>query len=234
MMKRLVLASLGLALLLVSVAAHAREFLLEAKGSYYLFTNDTTRHIYHHGSGMFTAELSAKLANDRECCVNECDCCCDSCWSHWYGWISAGYLQKKGHVKDTIGNTYKTKMNLIPIGIGLKYLWNSCWGDFYLGAGVLAARIKTHDHSPFVVPCRDKWGAGFIVKGGFLWDFCCCWFIDLFADYSFIRVKFHDATIQGPILNAQRVQIGSGGMVQGRKANASGFELGLGIGYRFN
>jgi len=228
MTKRILVASLGLALLAGSLALQAREFLFEAKGDYYLFTNDTTKQIYKHGSGTFTAEVSAQLMD------NCCDNCCNSCWSQWYGWVSGGYLRKKGHVKDTLGNTYKTKMSLIPLGIGLKYLMPSCWGDFYLGAGLLIARIKTHDDSPFVQPNRDKWGAGFIVKGGFLWDFCNCWFVDLFADYSFIRIKFHDTTIAGPIYDSQHRIIGSGGFLEGHKANASGFGLGLGIGYRFN
>jgi len=186
----------------------ARDVWVEAKAGYCFVTNDVTEDIYGRGSGVYGAELTGRLW----------------CEGNWYGWMSADYFTKKGHVEDPVAGNYQTKMTLVPLGFGLKYsqswgCWD-CWsGNWYLGAGVLAAYVKEHVHSPYVIPERSKWGAGGIVKGGCLIDLSCCVFLDLWLDYSFIKMHFHDSTIP-PV-------------VQGRKANVSGCGIGAGLGYRF-
>src|SRR5579885_1138651 len=145
-----------------------RDVLLEAKGSLFVPTNDTFRHIYNVG-GMFNVELSFQI------------------YEGIFGWASGGVFFKKGH---SIGECDKTCAVIVPVAAGLKYLWHFDLGDLYLGAGVLAADLHTKDGSPFVITHREKWGVGGIAKAGFLFDLPRSFFADVFTDYSFVKVHF--------------------------------------------
>jgi hypothetical protein len=174
-----------------------RNVLLEAKGSVFVPTNDTFRHIYHTG-GIFDLELTFQI------------------YEGLFGWGSGGVFFKKGH---SIGECDPTCAIIVPIGAGLKYLWNFDLGDLYLGAGVLGVDLHTKDGSPFVIPHRHKWGVGGIVKAGFLFDLPRSFFADLFTDYSFAKVHFCCNEFTCGVVS--------------QPANVSGWGLGLGFGYRF-
>ena len=111
------------------------------------------------------------------------------------------------------------KFFFVPIGLGLKYLHQFCYGDFYVGLGVLATDLRLRDCSSFVVQHRNKWGAGGIAKMGIYFDLPRCFFLDVFADYSFVKIDFCN---------------NCGVEVQSHRANISGFSFGLGVGYRFS
>jgi hypothetical protein len=110
-------------------------------------------------------------------------------------------------------------VTLVPVAAGLKYLFsNADWLDIYLGAGVLGTYLHTKDHSPFVVKSVHKWGVGGIWKLGGLFYLYKGLFLDIFADYSYIKIHFHHT---------------HGGKLVRHTADVSGVSAGGGIGWKF-
>lgn len=181
---------------LSSIAFCTRDVLVEVKGSAFIPTSNLFKHIYHT-SGMVGAELTVEL------------------YKNMYGWFSVDYLSKSGH--SLIGNS-DTKVRYLPLGFGLKYFLPFCYGDWYVGGGAVAARIHTHDYSPFVAPTYTKWGVGGIAKVGVLFDIFCSSFIDIFVNYS--AVNAHSSNTNG-------------GLVVPHKVKVHGVIVGAGLGYRW-
>lgn len=173
-----------------------REFLLEIKGSGFIPTSHLFKKIYH-SSGMVGGELSGSL------------------YGNLYGWFSVDWFSKRGH--SLIGHS-DTKVNYLPLGFGLKYFVPFCYGNWYIGGGAVAARIHTHDFSPFVAPTYSKWGWGGIAKVGALFDIYCSTFLDLFLNYSAVSAHSSDT---------------NHGTVVPHKVKVHGVILGAGLGYRF-
>ena len=194
MQKLLSFSLLFMSLFTLSIAA--RDVLLEIKGSGFFPTSHVFKKIYHN-TGMVGAELT----------VNICDC--------WYGWASVDGLRKTGF---SIGGGDKTKVSYVPLGFGLKYFYSRNCVDWYLGLGILAGHIHTHDYSPYVVPTYSKWGCGGIAKVGCIIDMCESIFLDIFFNYSFIKARSHDT---------------DGGLVYPHSAKIDAALLGIGLGYRF-
>lgn len=121
-----------------ALASCNRDTLIEIKGSGFFPTSHLFKKIYH-SSGMIGGELTVNL-HDK-----------------FYGWASIDWLSKKGFSLN--GHT-KTKVTYLPIAFGLKYFNQFCYGDWYVGLGAVAARIHTHDFSPFVAPFYTRWGWG--------------------------------------------------------------------------
>lgn len=180
--------------LIMPLVAH--EKFIEIKGSGFFPTSHFFKKIYHD-AGMVGGELT----------VNAFD--------NVYAWLSVDYLRKSG--LSLIGDS-RTKVSYLPIGFGLKYLHPICYGDVYFGLGALAARIRTHDYAPNVVPVYSKWGWGGIVKFGALLDIRCPFLLDIFVNYAFSRASSNDT------LN---------NLVVPHTVKVSGFILGAGLAYRF-
>jgi hypothetical protein len=179
----------------------SRDVLLEFKGAYFLPTDSVFKKIYH-GGALYGPEITVQL-------------CCDA---NVYGFVSVDFLQKNG---KSIGFNSPTKVRLIPLGVGLKYFVPFCFGDFYVGLGFQPTYLHTKDDSPLVIPKHSKWGFGGIAKIGSYFDLPHNFFIDLFIDYSFVKVPFHNTHAPtGPVVP--------------RTANVSGAIFGAGVGYRFN
>lgn len=193
-----------LAFSFINLSLVARDILLEFKGAYFKPTGDRFKHIYK-GGALYGPELTVQLSD---------------CYENLYGFFSVDYYSKKGH---SIGLATPTKINLLPIGVGLKYFFPICWCydiDFYVGLGFQPVRVHTHDLSPYVIPKITKWALGGIAKGGVYINFACNFFLDLFIDYSFARVS------------SQRTQAPTEHIVP-HKASVGGVIFGAGIGYRF-
>lgn len=174
----------------------ARDVLIEAKAAYFRPTDHKFRRIYSDG-GIFGGEISAQI------------------YGGIYGWASGSYFYKKGS-STGLGNS--TKIDLVPVGFGLKYLYSFNCLDLYVGGGALPTYVRFRDHSPFVIPKSQKWTWGGIVKVGAIWNINQCFFIDLFTDYSFVDVKFHRT---------------NDGAVTRHRTDLSAWSIGAGIGYRF-
>lgn len=177
-----------------SLSAH--NSMIEFRGAGFIPTSNVYKHIYH-SSGAFGAELTTHL------------------WDCIYGFFSFDYTSKHGR---SIGGDTKTKVNFLPLSFGLKYLHPFCYGDLYIGGGAVAARVHTHDYSPFVAPTYTHWGWGGTIKAGCLIDVTECAFLDIFVNYVSIKSSSHNTF---------------NNLVVPQTVKVAGVFIGAGIGYRF-
>ena len=197
-MKKIALATAFAGLFSLSQADASCELLTEVRAAYYHPTSKKFRDIYG-GSGIYNVELSLET------------------WCNFYPFISAGYYRESGR---SIGERNKTTLTMVPLGIGLKYLFCpcSCYHP-YLGAGFAASWMHTRDSSPFIHKTTKKWGFGGVFKVGVLAFFTDCFFVDGFIDYTYMKVHFSGSR--------------SSPLVFLSDADLSGFAFGLGIGFAF-
>jgi hypothetical protein len=191
------LRKFAICFLLCSFAAKALcvEWLPEIKGGYFFPTDHRFRKIYS-GGGIYALEINAQA------------------WGRWYAWANASYFSESGYSNQKS----RTIITLIPTQIGLKYLFN--FFDpyrFYLGFGATPTYLNTRDYSQYVIRSVHKWGIGGVAKAGLLIN-TGQFFLDLFADYSFTKIPFHN-THHGHLVR--------------HDADISGWTLGAGVGYRF-
>jgi hypothetical protein len=173
--------AIGLMMGLISVAAWAS---VELKGGYFSPTDSDFKSIY--GGGVtFGGELSFNLAGVLEV------------------WLSGDYFKKSGSLTYTHETT---DLTLIPIGAGMKYRFGSGMLEPYLGAGVRYYLYK--ETNP--IGTVNKGGIGFLGKVGADLNFAHNLFLDIFAGYSYCKMKPADFDIQ-----------------------VGGIEFGAGVGYAF-
>ncbi len=184
--------------MLFSNSLHSIDTILEFKGAYFLSTDQTFKKIFSNGGALYGPEITAKI------------------YKHLYGFASADFFNKNG---SSIGLCSSTRANIVNLGFGLKYLIDFCYGDFYVGLGVLPTKLKTTDCSPFVINQQSKWACGGIAKVGAYIDLPCSFVLDLFFNYSFVAIKFDCCP------NA---------LTQPNTARLNGCWFGAGVGYRFN
>lgn len=200
-MFRLKLTRATFALIFFTLSAHAHNVILEFKGAYLLPTHDSFKDIYHHGSGLYGAELTARIFG----------------MGNLYGFMGIDYFQKKGTLPKLCDST---KIMLLPITIGLKYLVPILpIVDLYSGLGFqpVCARIK--NFLPFIGSIQSQWGFGGIAKVGAYIDLSNHIILDLFIDYSFAHMK----SKQSKQVNALVFP----------KINMSGPVFGVGLGFGF-
>lgn len=196
--------ALGIMLVVLPTMLISRDTILEFKGAYFLPTNHTFKDIFHNGGALYGPELTVQLCDDKP----------------WYAFASIDYFQKKGR---SIGLSDRTKVSLLPLAIGIKYvvpLLCDCV-DLYAGLGFQAERVHTKNDSPFVIPELTRWGFGGIAKIGTYCYLPHNFVIDFFIDYSFVQThRGNDAQAPtGPIVPL--------------KAHVSGAIFGIGLGYVF-
>lgn len=156
--------------------------------------------------------------------------CCD-----WAGWLNVGYSHKSGHHKHQCGcpdeivgciargsefQKNKLRTRIIPITVGFKRYFCSCWECVtpYLGFGVGTAYAHLKNKENFgSESCSDhhkksKWGWALALKSGFEWDITQCIYSDFFLDYDWIHVNH---------------------MGHGHDSQLGGLKLGAGLGWRF-
>lgn len=194
-----ILKKVSYILFFLNLSIFSRDILVEFKGAGFVPTDCTVRDIYGHGAALFGPEATVQLCHNKR----------------WYGFANIDFLTKRGH---SIGLCEPTRMQLVPLAFGIKYFTPFCYGDFYLGLGFQAANLITINCSNFVAQNTSKWGFGGIAKLGAYIDLPRCFFIDLFIDYSFVKIKC-DRCSDSVVLP---------------KVNLSGVILGAGLGYRFN
>lgn len=187
-----------------AISLMGRSVILEFKGAYFQPTHGDFKAIYHKGGGFFGPELTVQLCKERR----------------WYAFAAFDYFQKKGR---SVGLCSPTKVELIPIDVGLKYFAPvrcDCV-DLYVGLGLEAVNVRTRDCSPYVLQSLSKWGVGGIAKVGVYWYLPHNFVIDLFVDYSFVKTMKNRCCFS-PRCGVQLV-----------RANVSGVIAGIGLGYRF-
>jgi hypothetical protein len=178
----------------------AVDTLVEAKAAYFYPTSHEFREIYSDG-GIYGLEVSCQA------------------WRGFYPWFSASIVHKSGHSITTspLVSSDSTRITLVPLGLGLKYLYPINFVDLYAGVGILGTYVHIKDNSPFVIRSSSKWGVGGIAKIGAIFNYKS-FFVDLFSDYSYTKVDFHNT---------------NHGQVVRHRANISDWSIGAGIGYRF-
>jgi hypothetical protein len=128
-----------------------------------------------------------------------------------YLWIDVDWFDKKGHSVGPEEFRRSTRINLVPVSMGVKYLLPVTSSiDVYAGAGVAYTFLHVRNHSEFVHERVNRQGFGGVVKTGVKVKFCGCYFLDLFGDYLYQRFHFH-----------------------GHHTEVGGFKIGGGIGASF-
>ncbi len=157
--------TIGVIVLASFSSLRATEVLTEVKAAYFRPTNSLFREVYS-GGGLYSVEASVQ-----------------TCCKQLYPWASLGYFHTSGHC---IGEEQPTNITIVPIGLGLKYLFSIDWSGPrpYLGAGMLVSYMQIHNKCSFVTQKESKWNIGGIIKAGFLSCITQCVFFDLFVDYS--------------------------------------------------
>lgn len=169
---------------------------LEVKIAAFHPNSPTFRKIYHDFQAMYSFELAAAFASDL------------------YGWFSSSYMLTKG---DSLGESYPTSLQYVPLGAGLYYKIRGKKIDGYLGAGMLAGYVNVKNHSPYI-NSPSEWSAGGIFKVKCLVKLPASFFLDVFADYSIMQFHFNSAR---------------SATISSQTGDLSGFSFGLGVGYQF-
>lgn len=186
-----------LALILLSTQLTAIEVLTEAKVGYFLPTDSRFRSIYGKDGIVFGLESSFAIPHN------------------FYPWLSVGLYDNSGHLKSLDS---KSHIYFLPIGVGLKYIYPFKYLSVYAGGGALPSYVHVRNYSPLAVGRQTKWGCGGTAKIGFIADRLWNFFIDLFAEYSYIKIPFHGSDHKIMELNP---------------ANISNFTIGGAVGYHF-
>lgn len=201
---------------LSSLSAFARDcngkdVLLEFRAGSFIPTGSDFRDIYGSATVFVSPEFSWQV-HERH---------------NWYIFLSAGYAEKKGH---SLGLCTPTKARIIPLGIGLKYFFQNMNNSyicknhkFYVGAGFQPVLLKTTNCSEYVQQNTSNWGIGGVAKIGWMYTFKHNFYLDIFADYSFVNLGCGSncSVTTGTHYTAPI------------KADVSGAILGVGFGYSF-
>jgi hypothetical protein len=124
-------------------------------------------------------------------------------WKNLELWVGASFFSKKGELSFT---GEETKVRIIPIGGGVKYISSVGGINYYSGIGINYYLYKETN------PIGDASKGGFGILGmiGSFMKVTRGLIIDLYIDYSYCKMKPADYRI-----------------------NIGGFEAGIGIGYEF-
>lgn len=123
-------------------------------------------------------------------------------------WSNLDWFTKKG---KSVGFHDPTRVNIFNCSLGLNFIYPfNCFTSLYVGAGPSVGGIWLKNHSHFEKDKESKHSVGGVFKVGMYYQIYDRYFIDLFVDYLYQRVKFHH----------HHVEIG-------------GFKPGVGIGVLF-
>ncbi len=182
--------------LMPTFTLQAVDFFIEGKAAYFRPQSTRFRDIYSSG-GIYGIEATCQM------------------YKNLHAWASASSFHKSG---TSIGGNTPTTITFIPLGLGIKLLYSiSEAADIYFGGGALATYLHLKDDSPFVIRKSVNWGYGGIAKLGFFFTFTTHFFIDVFADYSFMS----------------DIHFPSSELVVRKPADLSGLSMGGGAGFRF-
>lgn len=182
------------ALLTFQLAAF--EALLEGKVGYFIPTDAQFRSNYGEDGIISTLESSFNAGRN------------------FYPWASISYYGNVSH--PAAGGGKASHIYIVPVGAGLKYIYFYKHFGVYGGLGALPTYLHIKNNSPLLNRTQEKWGCGGIFKGGVIADRLGNFFIDLFAEYSYIKISFPNS----PELTLH-------------PANLSNFSIGGGVGYHF-
>jgi hypothetical protein len=169
---------------LLSGIANAGEVMVKLKGSYFHPLDKAFQDIYGGGI-MYGVEASTGILKNLEM------------------WIEGGYFFKKGKLSFT---KEETRLQIIPIGGGLRYVFSVKRLNFFSGIGINYYRYREANPIGTVI-----WGRlGAVGKIGSFFEVRERIMIDFYLNYSYCEMKPSEF-----------------------RFNVGGLESGIGIGYRF-
>lgn len=114
-------------------------------------------------------------------------------WKNLYAYQSTNFYYTGGHSFGADMDS-ATNILLIPLSAGLKYAYPVSIVELWFGGGLLTTYMHIDDESAFVSPSIvNRWGIGGIIKGGILIHATQHFFVDIFADYSFMNISYNNS-----------------------------------------
>lgn len=132
----------------------AIDIFAEAKAAYFYLENNKFRKIYSDNC-MYGLEMNCQV------------------WNRWYASASVNYFTKRSSSSKQSSSSAekeRTKITLVPVGFGLKYLYCFQPVTLYAGAGVVSSYLHMREHSPYIIHKASKWAWKGIVKTGIFID----------------------------------------------------------------
>ena len=171
-------------MILLSGLANASDVIVELRAHYLHPSEEAFRDIYGGGM-MYGGEISIGVRRELDV------------------WFGGSYFSKKGELTFT---KEETKLEIYPLGGGLKYRLTTGAFSLYAGAGLNYYQYKESN------PLGDlsKGGLGYIGKIGSYVKVTGGLLIDFYINYSYCKIKPADF-----------------------KINIGGIEAGVGMGYEF-
>ena len=164
------------------------EIVTEAKAAYYYPIDANFRAIYDN-PGIYGVEANIRA------------------WQGFFPWVGLNVFYTTG-----FSSLHKsTSLLAIPVEAGLKYILSVehfgmrytgahnrrpiglQWTQYlapYLGVGAVAGYGSIRNHSKYVSPTQWGWGPGVVAKGGFYAFFHKTVFLDLFVNYTYLKINF--------------------------------------------
>ncbi|MDP1834413.1 MAG: hypothetical protein Q8K75_00660 [Chlamydiales bacterium] len=177
------------------------EPLVEVKAGYFNFSDSKLRKIYDKGGLDMQLCASYPLRYMNQWVLNA------------YGAVE--FFQRSG---TSLNGDQKTSLWSIPINLGIKPVYTiSPNMQYYFAIGPRYFYIHQHNSSPYVYRNRSGNGLGFFANTGFHRMLDDGLMIDVFAEYSYGKVRFQGGR---PAVYTTSMQIG-------------GVTLGAGLGYEF-
>jgi opacity protein-like surface antigen len=169
---------------LFSGLAHASDIIVEIKAHYLSPSEEAFKDIY--GGGLvYGGEVSIGV------------------WQGLDVWFGGNYFSKTGELTFT---KEETKLEIYPLGAGLRYRISTGILDLYAGAGLNYYRYKESNPIGEV----SEGGLGYVGKLGSFIKVMGGILLDLYVNYSYCKLKPADFEI-----------------------NIGGIEAGVGVGYQF-
>lgn len=173
------------------------QIVAEIKGGYFFFSDAKMRKIYDQGG--LDLQISGSFPVWR--------------WLQIYA--SVEYLTRHGR---SLGGNQKTRIQEVPLSLGLRPVITICTNiQYYFTLGPRYFFIHQHNSSSFVDRNVNENGFGGFVNTGFYFFPYRHLVLDIFGEYSYMRVHAHPSQTN----------------VDGRSIQVGGFVFGAGLGYAF-
>lgn len=186
-----------LAGLLLLNTTSACATILEARFGYFYPTSSVLRRIFDNGGIDYQLYVSGPVYKGLNV------------------WAAIDYFAKSGR---SIGGEQKTDIRIIPLSLGLKYISNFKVVNPYIALAPRYFFVHVRNHSSSVDRTNSSNGLGGVVEAGVLFNVNKRLVIDLFADYSYMKMHFSHSKIEN--VKTHTLQVG-------------GLCTGLGLGYNF-
>lgn len=199
----------------------------EARVAYYYPSSKRVRRIY--GNGWTDCQL--ELSKSFKKCFGLGEVCGLDCLEDMEGriWTGVSGFSRNG---NSIGFHDKTRLQLIPISLGLKIFYPVfCNTKVFIGGAACYSMLRIHDHSEYVHKHVRKGSLGGLFQSGMTYDFCNWAYASFFFDYYFQRFHFHNDRINTSSGSSDLSE--SSGFVERFDLNMNGYKVGVGLGISF-